>query len=160
MSQVTLTIGSRSYLVNCADGEEDHITNLAAMIDEKYQQLGNARAPQEAQNMLFAALFLADELTDARKTAAKSSQTVEHEKAKSGDHKAGLEAEIDTLRKAEARAREETQALKAELTEMREASKHQHDMFGSAVDAEAIAAKLEALAERAEQTAAAIEGTA
>jgi hypothetical protein len=33
-------------------------------------------------------------------------------------------------------------------------------MFGSAVDAEAIAAKLEALAERAEQTAAAIEGTA
>ena len=67
MSTVTLTIGPKSYAVACADGEEAHITALGAIIAEKYAQLGGARAPLEAQNLLFAALFLADELAEARK---------------------------------------------------------------------------------------------
>ncbi|MBV7259816.1 cell division protein ZapA [Erythrobacter crassostreae] len=160
MSQVKLTIGSRTYPVNCADGEEDHIAKLGAMINEKYEQLGGARAPQETQNMLFAALFLADELAEARKVAKKSSETVEHEKAKSGGKKAELKTEIDTLTKAEARAREEIAELKEQLSEMREAASHQHDMFGAPAMGDDIIEKLEALALRAEETATALEGTA
>ncbi|MDP5102488.1 MAG: cell division protein ZapA, partial [Erythrobacter sp.] len=70
MSTVTLTIGPKSYAVACADGEEAHITALGAIIAEKYNQLGASRAPLEAQNLLFAALFLADELAEARSRLA------------------------------------------------------------------------------------------
>ncbi len=67
MSTVTLSIGPKSYTVACADGEEAHIRALGAIIAEKYARLGSARAPLEAQNLLFAALFLADELAESRK---------------------------------------------------------------------------------------------
>lgn len=157
MSQVNIRVGPKTYPVVCADGEEEHIQKLASIIDEKYSQLGGARAPQEVQNLLFAALFLADELAEARKTAKRSSEDVEHEKAKSGGKKAELKAEIETLRKAEARARDEVKALKGEVASMREAASHQHDMFSEASAGEDIAARLEALAERAEQTASALE---
>lgn len=141
----------------CADGEEAHIAKLGTMIDEKYKLLGESRTPQESQNLLFAALFLADELAAARKEAKKSSQNVEHEKAKSGGKKAELRAEIETLTKAEARAREEMKALKKELADMREKAAHQHDLFADPVSAEELAEKLEALAKRAEQAADRVE---
>ncbi|MCK0128553.1 cell division protein ZapA [Erythrobacter sp. F6033] len=160
MSEISIKIGPKSYPFVCGDGEEDHIRKLAAIIDEKYAQLGSARSPQEAQNMLFAALFLADELAEARKVAKKSSESIEHEKAKLGGKKAELKAEIETLTKAEARAREEVSELKAQLTEMREAASHQHDMFGAPPASDDIVEKLEALAKRAEETASALEGTA
>ena len=70
MSTVTLSIGPKTYTVACADGQEAHIRALGAMIAEKYAQLGSARAPLEAQNLVFAALFLADELAEARKRIA------------------------------------------------------------------------------------------
>ena len=160
MSEISIKIGPKSYPFVCGDGEEDHIRKLAAIIDEKYSQLGSARSPQEAQNMLFAALFLADELSETRKVAKKSSENVEHEKAKSGGKKAELKSEIETLTKAEARAREEIGELKATLAEMREAASHQHDLFGAPSVGDDIVQKLEALAARAEETASALEGTA
>lgn len=70
MSTVTLSIGPKTYTIACADGQEAHIKALGAMIAEKYAQLGTARAPLEAQNLLFAALFMADELAEARKLIA------------------------------------------------------------------------------------------
>ncbi|MBD2842018.1 cell division protein ZapA [Erythrobacter rubeus] len=157
MSEVTLTVGPKSYTIICADGEEEHIMKLGAMIEERYAKLGNARTPQEAQNLLFAALFLADELAEARKSAKKSSENVEHEKARSGGKKAELRAEIETLTKAEARAREEVKDLKAQLAEMREAASHQHDLFGAPSVSDEIIEKLETLATRAEETATALE---
>jgi cell division protein ZapA len=160
MSQVTLTVGPRSYTVNCADGEEDHIARLAAMIDEKYALLGAARTPQESQNIFFAALFLADELAEARRTAAKSGETVAHEKERSNGKTEAMRTEIETLTKAEARAREEIAKLKSELANMREKSRHQHDLFGDAGGEDEIAETLEKLASRAEKIAAQIESRA
>lgn len=157
MSKITIQVGPRSYPFVCGDGEEEHIRKLAAMIDEKYRQLGDARSPQEAQNMLFAALFLADELAEARQVAKKSNEDVEHEKARSGGRKAELETELETLKKSEARAREEVEALKSELAEMREAASHQHDLFGAPALSDAVIERLEALAEKAEATAGALE---
>jgi cell division protein ZapA len=69
MSQVTLKIGPKSYTIACGPGEEAKITSLGAIIDEKYAALGAARAPLEAQNLVFAALFMADELTETRERA-------------------------------------------------------------------------------------------
>lgn len=73
MSMITLTIGPKNYTIACADGEEAHITALGAIIAEKYARLVGSRAAQETQNLLFAALFLADELAEARKRSGAQS---------------------------------------------------------------------------------------
>lgn len=156
MSTVTLSIGPKSYTVACADGQEAHIRALGAMIAEKYAQLGSARAPLEAQNLLFAALFLADELAEARKQLA---EVPEPEPAAPAVDPEAVEA----LRSAIA-------ALEADLAAARAAEANpaaptpQTDLFGAAptagVDAIAIAEQLEAIAARAEASAAALEAAA
>lgn len=70
MSQVTLQVGGRAYPVSCADGEEDHVRRLAAVVDAKLAGLGGNLVPGDAQNLLFAALILADEAEEARKKGA------------------------------------------------------------------------------------------
>lgn len=68
MSEVTLQVGGRSYPVSCADGEEDHVRRLAGVVDSKLAQLGGQLAPGDAKNLLFAALILADEVEEARRS--------------------------------------------------------------------------------------------
>lgn len=68
MSQITLTVGGRAFPVSCADGEEDHVRRLAALVDGK--MAGSSAG--DAQNLLFAALILADEVEEARRGAAPS----------------------------------------------------------------------------------------
>ncbi len=79
MSQVTLQILGRPYTVSCAEGQEAHIEKLGAMIAAKLDDMDQT-APQQDQNLLFAALFLADELEEARK-AGKSSIELESQLA-------------------------------------------------------------------------------
>lgn len=157
MSTVTLKIGPKSYTVACADGQEAHIRALGAMIAEKYAQLGAARAPLEAQNLLFAALFMADELDQARKQAAAMPEAAPAPDAGEAEalraEIARLEAELAQARKAAARPA----PAPAPATP-------QFDLFGGppaspGADAD-LAARLEALAERAEASAAALEAAA
>lgn len=149
MSTVTLTIGPKSYPIACADGEEAHIEALGAIIAEKYAQLGASRAPLEAQNMLFAALFMADELAEARRKVA----------AAAPDRLAALEAQVAQLRLVEKAAQEEIARLKAQASKAVPKSA-QVDLFGAppvpAAD-DTLADSLEALAARAEALAAALE---
>ena len=70
MSRVELQIGGRPYTVACAPGEEAHIRALGQRVDAKMQTIGANRAPQEVQNMLFAALLLADEMDELTRGAA------------------------------------------------------------------------------------------
>ena len=73
MSNVTLTIGGRSYTVACAEGEETHVLGLGAMIDGKLSEMGDMSGQSESRMLLFAALLLADEAHEsARKPAAPS----------------------------------------------------------------------------------------
>lgn len=72
MSEVSLQIGGRAYKVACADGEEGHIRHLARIIDGKMATLGSNAGVSEAQSLLFAALFLADELDEAKRMPAPS----------------------------------------------------------------------------------------
>jgi cell division protein ZapA len=152
VSTVTLSIGPKSYTIACADGEEAHIASLGAMIAEKYAQLGTARAPLEAQNLLFAALFLADELAEARRRAesAPAPTPAEAPQADPGEI-ASLRARVEELEAQLAEAR----ALPAPTPAP------QADLFAGAPpagpDTDALAARLEALAERAEANAAALE---
>jgi cell division protein ZapA len=155
MSTVTLSIGPKSYTVACADGQEAHIKALGAMIAEKYAQLGSARAPLEAQNLLFSALFLADELAEARKRIGETPAA------------APDTAELDTLRETVA-------TLEAELAAAQEAAVRpapaatpgvpQSDLLGGApvgvAADEDLAQRLEALAAHIEASAAALEAAA
>ncbi|WDA40820.1 cell division protein ZapA [Erythrobacter sp. BLCC-B19] len=156
MSTVTLSIGPKTYTIACADGQEAHIRALGAMIADKYAQLGSARAPLEAQNLLFAGLFLADELAEARKRLA-----AEPEPAAPAEPDT---SEIDSLREAVARLEAELAAVRSAAAAAPAAATPQFDLFGSGTpaaasepDAEALAEQLEALAARAEASAAALE---
>jgi len=69
MSNITLQIGGRSYIVACAAGEEAHVERLGQLIDTKARELGPS-SHNEVRLLLFAALVLADDLHEARGTAA------------------------------------------------------------------------------------------
>lgn len=62
MSNVSLTIGGRTYTVACAPGEESHIQALGRTIDGKLAEMDNLAGQSESRTLLFAALLLADEL--------------------------------------------------------------------------------------------------
>lgn len=66
MSNVTLQIGGRSFVVACANGEEQHVAGLGRMIDGKVAEMGDA-SQSESRMLLFAALLLADDLHEAGK---------------------------------------------------------------------------------------------
>lgn len=75
MSNVTLTIGGKSFSVACAEGEEAHVAALGRMIDGKIASMGDTAAQNETQMLLFASLLLADELEDLRAKQANAAKT-------------------------------------------------------------------------------------
>ena len=109
MSEVALRIGGRTYRVACAAGEEERVRRLGATIADKLAALGNPTGP-DAQNLLFAALMLADEVQEAREagTAAGESQVApkanddaaETEREQHASQVADLEAEVARWRTA------------------------------------------------------------
>lgn len=160
MSTVTLSIGPKSYTVACADGQEAHIKALGAMIAEKYAQLGSARAPLEAQNLLFSALFLADELAEARKRLG---DTPAPPPATAPDT-AELDAARDTIARLEVELAAAREGASTPAVPGAAPSVPQFDLFGGASAASAqdaaLAERLEALAAQVEASAAALEAAA
>ncbi len=71
MAETTLHIAGRHYDIHCRDGEEAHLAHLATLIEDKARLAGqNAPGMTEVRSLLFAALFLADELNDLRREAS------------------------------------------------------------------------------------------
>lgn len=70
MSNVSLSVGGRDYVVACAPGEEEHIALLGQMIDDKLASLPLSATQGEARALLFAALLLADDLHETREGLA------------------------------------------------------------------------------------------
>ncbi len=98
MSQVGLTIGGRNYTVACSPGEEAHVRTLAAAIDAKVSQLGDNRSPQDSQNLLFAALLLADELHDNTAKLAAGRDALDRAEAEFATERGDLERAVDTAK--------------------------------------------------------------
>lgn len=68
MAQIELKIGGNAYTVACRDGEEEHLTKIAEIVDKKAQDARQAvGGVSEVRQLLFASLLLADELDEARK---------------------------------------------------------------------------------------------
>jgi cell division protein ZapA len=62
MSNVSISIGGRSFTVACAAGEEAHVRDLGKVIDGKIATMGDISGQSESRILLFAALLMADEL--------------------------------------------------------------------------------------------------
>lgn len=71
MAETTLQIAGRQYIVHGRDGDEAHLAHLAKMIEDKvYLAQRSSPGLTEVRALLFAALFMADELNEMKRTAA------------------------------------------------------------------------------------------
>lgn len=74
MKEIVLTIGGREYTMACAAGEETHIAELGSMLHQKLSTLPGGATQNDSRSLLFAALLLADELYELRKSASRQPQ--------------------------------------------------------------------------------------
>jgi cell division protein ZapA len=66
MTQVTVTINGRHFRMDCEDGQEDHLTGLAADLDQRIERLrANFGEIGDTRLTVMAALTVADELSEA-----------------------------------------------------------------------------------------------
>jgi len=71
MATIDLEIASRKYAIACRDGEEPHLRSVAAIVDAKARDAAAALGHMnEARQLLFASLLLADELKEQRGAAS------------------------------------------------------------------------------------------
>jgi cell division protein ZapA len=62
MPLVNVMVNSRAYTIACDDGEEEHLRDLAKMVDLKAREvLGSVGQVGDARLLLMAALLIADE---------------------------------------------------------------------------------------------------
>jgi cell division protein ZapA len=66
MPLVNVMVNARAYTIACDDGEEDHLKQLAAYVDEKVRELMESVGQVgDARLLLMAGLLLADEVFEA-----------------------------------------------------------------------------------------------
>ncbi|MCE7796979.1 cell division protein ZapA [Sphingobium sufflavum] len=73
MAEVKVTIAGRSYALHCRDGDEPRLHQLSRMIADRVDKV-KASSPglTEVRQFLFAALLLADDLSDAQAEAKRA----------------------------------------------------------------------------------------
>lgn len=91
MADVRLTICGRQYDIHCADGQEAHLTALAATVDAKARTVSGGT---EARQLLFAALMLADEAQEQRHKLTEAMPAIDT-----------VRTQIDAIKAREAEAR-------------------------------------------------------
>ncbi|OYQ32849.1 cell division protein ZapA [Niveispirillum lacus] len=109
MRRVDFTLNGRNHSLNCEDGQEKRLLELAAYVDARMQELTGGSAGHEVQNLIATCIVLADELMEARAEAKalRSGQTpapIIHEPsppapAASSADEAKVVAAVDTLAK-------------------------------------------------------------
>jgi cell division protein ZapA len=73
MAQVTIRINGYAYMVGCEDGQESHLEQMAAEIEQRINSIKAIGGQSgEARLLMLAALLLADELHDMRGAAARA----------------------------------------------------------------------------------------
>lgn len=67
MARVSITVNGNSYDITCADGEEQHILDLAGVLDGRVGELVTAIGQAgEARLLSMAGLLMADELAELK----------------------------------------------------------------------------------------------
>ena len=67
MGQVNVRVNGYNHTIGCKDGEEEHVSDLVAQIDEKVRVIRSMGGQfSEARMLLHVALLFADEAADLR----------------------------------------------------------------------------------------------
>ncbi|MGY9017852.1 MAG: cell division protein ZapA [Alphaproteobacteria bacterium] len=65
MAQVDVAINGKSYRIACDDGQEDHLLQLAAFVDQRIQELvASVGQVGDARLLVMASLLISDELSE------------------------------------------------------------------------------------------------
>jgi cell division protein ZapA len=167
MSEVALRIGGKSYRVACAPGEETRVERLGATIDDKLASMGSLSG-QDAQNMLFAALLLADEVHEGRDAVARADGVADAAQAateSAAREREAMQARMDAAQAEAEAARQDADAALAARDQLRarfadqeaELARLRGEHLDAARKAEAVDAKLakatEQLAAQADRAA-------
>ena len=71
MAQVNVQVNGRPYAVGCEDGQEQHLMELARLLDQQVREVSQDMGQLgETRLFLMGGLLLADELLDARQRLA------------------------------------------------------------------------------------------
>lgn len=71
MAEVSIEIAGRNHKIWCKDGGEDHLRDIARLVDAKAQDVQRAvGGVNESRQLLLAAILLADELNDLKTKGA------------------------------------------------------------------------------------------
>ena len=66
MAQLSVTINGRNYPIVCDDGQEEHVTRLAAYIDKRAAEIASTVGQVgEGRLLVMTSLLVADELSEA-----------------------------------------------------------------------------------------------
>ena len=77
MPEVTIEVAGRRYRVGCGEGEEAHVTRMAALIDAEAVKLSRSMGQMpEGRLMLMSALMIADRLDEATKALSAAERRV------------------------------------------------------------------------------------
>jgi cell division protein ZapA len=122
MAHVTVTINSRQYRMACEDGEEDHLSELAAGLNERVDQLrGSFGEIGDNRLVVMAALMVADELSEAKKRISRLEEEMsgirDARVAAAGRSQSTQAAVVAALNAASERIERVTRGLNQTLTE-------------------------------------------
>jgi cell division protein ZapA len=99
VADITITVGGRDYPMSCRDGEEAYLENLAAAVDAKVQAARKLMPglTAEPRVLLFAALFLADEIEEFKRTRAAPAGKATPDDGETADALEKLALRLETL---------------------------------------------------------------
>jgi cell division protein ZapA len=112
MGQVVITVNNRSFTMECADGEEDHLRELAALLDNQVKEIkAGVGEVGDIRLLVMAGLIIADQLSEALDKVETLSAEI------AGVHKTGSEA-IEQSKEVERAAAERIEAAAKRLEQI------------------------------------------
>jgi cell division protein ZapA len=97
MPILNLAIGQSKYTINCENGEEDKVLNLAKKINERVNNLSLAmRGADEKTVLMLCALTVEEELSDLRNNQGMFKESKIESKTQEVDEKRISQEEIDS----------------------------------------------------------------
>ena len=112
MGQVVITVNKRNFTMECADGEEDHLRELASLLDNQVSEIkAGVGEVGDIRLLVMAGLIIADQLSEALDKVEELSNEI------AGAHKTGSEA-IEQSQQLERAAAERIEAAAKRLEQI------------------------------------------
>ena len=107
MAHVVVQVNGRGYKMQCNDGEEPHLAELAELLDSEVERIKRAVGQVgDIRLLLMAGLVIADKLSEALKRIEDLDEQVRTiQVSRNGTHKQGQELEEAVVRQLDAAAR-------------------------------------------------------